>query len=81
MTLTSLILVAKTNLSGSMSSIIMLVAFAAGGFVGWKVYSKFEKPGLSPLETDFKAFALAAVAFFTVVLGIGYLLVALFGRG
>lgn len=81
MTLTCPILAAKTNLSWSLSSIIMLVAFAAGGFVGWKVYSKFEKPGLSPLDTDFKAFALAAVAFFAVVLGLGYLLVALFGRG
>jgi len=78
MTFPTPIFAAKANLEWPMSSIIMVVSFIPACFVAWKIYSKLEKPGLGPMDTDFKAFALAAVGFFATWIGVASLLMALF---
>ncbi len=60
------------------SVIILVGTFIPACFAAFKVYAKLEKPGLSPLDTDFKAFAVALIVFFATWLCLIYLLFALF---
>lgn len=78
MTFPTLILAANAVPKRPWPSIIMVVSFIPACFVGWTIYTKLEKPGLSPLDTDFKAFTLAAIGFFATWGGAAYLLLALF---